>query len=185
MFTNTQMERLQRERELLSLSGVEEAWGGGDGRLVNSPVVLILFHIHLSDHSRFHSFEPWKFRACCVQRHFSCAQLFATPWTTASQVLLSTGFSRQEYESGLPCPLQAIFPTQGSNLPRDLNQVSEFNSILTPSTQRERELKGSVPQSCPHKSRLLPRLLTNLSEVCNSINQSFSLIPLPWIQLTW
>ena len=27
MFTNTQTERLQREGELLSLSGVEEAWG--------------------------------------------------------------------------------------------------------------------------------------------------------------
>ena len=27
-----------------------------------------------------------------------------TPWTVAQQVLLSTGFSRQEYWSGLPCP---------------------------------------------------------------------------------
>ena len=30
--------------------------------------------------------------------HFSCALLFATPWTVASQAPLS------EYWSGLPCP---------------------------------------------------------------------------------
>ena len=36
--------------------------------------------------------------------HFSRVQLFATPWTVAHQVPLSTGFFRKEYESGLPCP---------------------------------------------------------------------------------
>ena len=34
----------------------------------------------------------------------SCVQLFATPWTVAHQVPLFTGFSRQEYWSGLPLP---------------------------------------------------------------------------------
>ena len=37
----------------------------------------------------------------------SCVQLFATPWTAACQAPLSTGFSRQEYWSGL------LFPTLG------------------------------------------------------------------------
>ena len=63
---------------------------------------------------------------------FSCFQLCATLWTASHQVALSTGFSRQEYWSGLPFPspmhepppppdrnpdprLQGIFPTQGSN----------------------------------------------------------------------
>ena len=32
------------------------------------------------------------------------ARLFVTPWTAACQVLLSTGFPRQEYQSGLPFP---------------------------------------------------------------------------------
>ena len=36
--------------------------------------------------------------------HFSCVQLFATPRTVAHQACLSTGFSRQEYWSRLPCP---------------------------------------------------------------------------------
>jgi len=50
-------------------------------------------------------------RASC----FSRVQLFATLWTIARQAPLSTGFSRPEYWSGLPCPPPGIFPTQGSN----------------------------------------------------------------------
>ena len=33
-----------------------------------------------------------------------CVQLFVTPWTVAHQALLSMGFPRQEYWSGLPFP---------------------------------------------------------------------------------
>ena len=36
-------------------------------------------------------------------KSLSHVQLFATPWTIAHQALLSMGFSRQEYWSGLPC----------------------------------------------------------------------------------
>ena len=39
-----------------------------------------------------------------MQSHFSCVQLFATPWTAAHQTPLSMGLSRQEYFSGLPFP---------------------------------------------------------------------------------
>ena len=38
---------------------------------------------------------------CCL---FSHVQLFVTLWTLSHQVPLSTGSSRQEYWSGLPCP---------------------------------------------------------------------------------
>ena len=34
----------------------------------------------------------------------SCVRLFVTPWTVALQALLSMGFFRQEYWSGLPGP---------------------------------------------------------------------------------
>ena len=47
----------------------------------------------------------------CMLSHFSRVQLFETLWTTAHQATLSMGFSRQEYWSGLPCPLP---PTRGS-----------------------------------------------------------------------
>ena len=46
----------------------------------------------------------------CVLSHFSRVRLFATPWTVAHQTLLSMGFSRQEYWSGLPCPPPGDLP---------------------------------------------------------------------------
>ena len=40
---------------------------------------------------------------------------FVTPWTITYQALLSMGFSRQEYWSGLPFPSPGVFQTQQSN----------------------------------------------------------------------
>ena len=34
----------------------------------------------------------------------SCVQLLVVPWTVAHQAPVSVGFSRQEYQSGLPFP---------------------------------------------------------------------------------
>ena len=48
---------------------------------------------------------------CAVLSH---VQLFATPWTVAHQAPLSTGFSRQEYWSGLPFPSPGDLPDPGS-----------------------------------------------------------------------
>ena len=39
----------------------------------------------------------------------SHVQLFETPWTEAYQAPLSTGFSRQEYWSGVPLPSPCIY----------------------------------------------------------------------------
>ena len=41
---------------------------------------------------------------CVCILSFQCVQLFVTLWTVAHQAPLSTGFSRQEYWSGLLCP---------------------------------------------------------------------------------
>ena len=41
----------------------------------------------------------------CGQSRFSHVQLFETTWYVACQAPLSMRFSRQEYWSGLPCPL--------------------------------------------------------------------------------
>ena len=46
----------------------------------------------------------------CVLSCFTCVQLFATPWTIARQAPLSTGFSRQEHWSALPCPRPGDLP---------------------------------------------------------------------------
>ena len=40
-------------------------------------------------------------------------RLFATPWNIAVQAPLSIEFSRQEYCSGLPCPLSRDLPNPG------------------------------------------------------------------------
>ena len=48
-----------------------------------------------------------------VLSHFSHVRLFVTLWTLASEDLLSTGFSREEYWSGLPCPFPGDPPDPG------------------------------------------------------------------------
>ena len=45
--------------------------------------------------------------------HFSHVQLCVTLWTSAFQSSLSTGFSRQEYWSRLPCPPLGDLPDPG------------------------------------------------------------------------
>ena len=63
----------------------------------------------------------------CVLNHFSHVQLFATLWIVVHQALLSVGFSRQEYWSGLPCPP-----------PRDLlNPGIEPKSLMSPALAAE------------------------------------------------
>ena len=53
------------------------------------------------------------YKPSSVLSHFSHVQLFATLWTLALQAPLSTGFSRQEYWSGLPCPPPGHLPNPG------------------------------------------------------------------------
>ena len=52
-------------------------------------------------------------RHVCVPSYFNRVQLFATLWTVAHLVPLSTGFSRQEYWSGLPCSSPGDLPDPG------------------------------------------------------------------------
>ena len=51
----------------------------------------------------------WKVKV----RWLSHVRLFATPWTVAYQASQSMGFSRQEYQSGLPFPSPGDFPDPG------------------------------------------------------------------------
>ena len=46
-------------------------------------------------------------------KSLSRVRLFVTPWTVADQALLSMGFSRQEYWSGLPFPSPGDLPDSG------------------------------------------------------------------------
>ena len=49
---------------------------------------------------------------CMHAQLLRSVQLFAILWTVACQALLSMGFPRQEYKSGLPCPSLDL-PTPG------------------------------------------------------------------------
>ena len=60
----------------------------------------------------------------------SRVQLFLTPWTVALQAPLSMRFSRQEYWSGLPCPLPGDLPDPGFE-PR--SSALQVNSLLSES----------------------------------------------------
>ena len=51
------------------------------------------------------------YRQCCDV--LSYVRLSVTPWTVARQAPLSTGFSRQEYWSGLPFPPPGDLPHPG------------------------------------------------------------------------
>ena len=68
--------------------------------------------------------------------HFSCALLFATPWTVASQAPLSMGFSRQEYWSGLPRPPPGDPPNPGIK-PTSLTPPALTGVFLTTSATWE------------------------------------------------
>ena len=68
----------------------------------------------------------------------SCVGLFGTPWTVAHQASLFTGFSRQEYWSGLPCPPPGGLPHPGIQ-PR--SPALQTGSLLT---EPPGEPKGAV-----------------------------------------
>ena len=62
-----------------------------------------------SKHHLGSPFASWKVKV----KLLSCVRLFATLWTVAYQALLSMGFSRQEYWSGVPFPSPGDLPNPG------------------------------------------------------------------------
>ena len=72
----------------------------------------------------------------CVLSRFTRVRLFATPWTVARQAPLSTGFSRQEYWSGLPCPPPGDLPDSGI-IPVSLPSPALAGSFFTASVTWE------------------------------------------------
>ena len=67
---------------------------------------------------------------------FSHVQLFATLWIVAHQTPLSTGFSKQEHWSGLPCPPPEDLPDPGIELV-SLSSSALADGFFTTSTSWE------------------------------------------------
>ena len=72
-----------------------------DGGPTGSPVPVIL-HARTLQWVTISSSNAWKWKV--KVKSFSPVWLLATPWTAAYQALLSMGFSRQKYWSGVPLP---------------------------------------------------------------------------------
>ena len=60
--------------------------------------------------------------------HYVVSDSFATPWTASHQAPLSLGFPRQEYWSGLPCPLPGDLPNPGIELRPPALQADSLTS---------------------------------------------------------
>ena len=75
---------------------------------------------------------PINYLCASMLSRFSCVRLFATPWTVALQAPLSTGLSRQENWSGLPCPPPGDLPNPGIE-PGSLMSPASASRFLTSS----------------------------------------------------
>ena len=71
---------------------------------------LCRVHFHMPYFFLILGIDLWR---VCVLSPFSHVQLIVTLWTAAHQALLSMGFSRQEYWSGLPCSPLGDLPNPG------------------------------------------------------------------------
>ena len=67
----------------------------------------------------------------CTLSHFSCVRLFVILWTVAYQAPLSMWFSRQEYQSGWPCPLSGDLLDPGIELNSPVCPALQADSLST------------------------------------------------------
>ena len=66
----------------------------------------------------------------CMPSHFSCVQLFVTPWAVAHQAPLSMEFSSQEYWSELPFPSPGDPPNPGIKPSSLVARALQADSLL-------------------------------------------------------
>ena len=91
-------------------------------------ILVILFSSDLSFHYCVFYFFAWAYASASC---FSRVTFFATLWTVACQAPLSTGSSRQEYWSGLPCP------PPGDHLDLGIELTSALHADSLPLSQLE------------------------------------------------
>ena len=94
--------------------------------------------------------ELFTFNVCVCECSLSRIWLFATPWTIAWPALLSMGFSRQEYWSGLPFPSPGKLPDAGIE-PVSPALASRFFTIALPGIQTHIVIQNP-PSNIPEKT---------------------------------
>ena len=87
--------------------------------------------------------DQW--HAFCMLTCFSCVQLFAALWIVAHQAFLSMGFSRQEYWSGLPCPLPGDLLNPGIETRSSTTPVRQADSLLLSHQRSPSRLMDTCP----------------------------------------
>ena len=97
-----------------------------------------------------------------------------TPWTLAHQAPLSMGFSRQEYWSGLPCPLPGDLPNPGIK-PKSLMSLALTGGSFSigamweaQGAQHAGHLGNNTGLLAPFDSTDFTLHLENLPAVCSS-----------------
>ena len=76
-----------------------------------------------------------------------------TPWTVACQAPLSMGFSRQEYQSGLPCPPPGDLPDPGIKPASLLSPDLAGGFFTTRATWKAPSIWAALPNSISIFSR--------------------------------
>ena len=99
----------------------------------------------------------------CMLSHFSCIQLFVTPWTVDHQAPLYMGFSRQRYCSGLPCPPPGDFLDWGIKPAFPVAPALQVNSL--PLSHRGSPIKDAKSWTCICQSLHLHYTLLLVGEV--------------------
>ena len=89
-----------------------------------------------------------------VLSHFSCVQLFATLWTVAHQALLSMGFSRKDYWSGLSCPPSVLLQYKVKSLENE--RICRYRCIGILVTTQKQAQRGKMLQSTVYSEVSLP-----------------------------
>ena len=122
--------------------------------------------------------QAWNVHACMLS-HFSHVQLFATLWTIACQALLSMGFSRQEYWSGLPCLPPGDLPDPG------IEPMSPtFSCISRQVLYHSRHLgnPGNVHSNFIHNS---PNLGTTYMPIKGWVDKLTVVYSHSWLECKW
>ena len=88
---------------------------------------------------------------------FSCRWHFVTLCTVACQAPLSTGFSRQEYWSGLPFPLQGDLPDPGME---PTSPVSQTDSLPPEPPRKPYSTYNSLHLLSPNSQFIPPQHLS-------------------------
>ena len=131
-------------------------------------------HVYSNFGRKFLSITQYR----AVLSHFSCAWLCVTLWAIACQAPLSMGFSRQEYQNGLPCPPQGDLPDPriefmslkspalaGGFFTTELPEKPKYYTTLTQKNEKQNTfspwsfciLKTLMP--CSYQSEIFNRIL--------------------------